>query len=218
MQSPDQASDPFENAYLTAYPNPERVGCPDKEVLRGLATKELPIGHPARLHIAQCSPCFQEFRQLERTAKKQRSRIRRAVLVAAAAFICLAAAFSYRLLLPDLGNSPRVIAEWNLQSASALRGIDDYQQPVHLQAPRRKGRIAIVLPLGSEGGQYVVELRKNRDASSVMKTFTNQASISRQGYTTLEVNGDLSNVQSGTYVVAFRHDRGSWHFAQLSVQ
>ena len=56
----------FEAAYLYEFPNPNRVGCPGGEVLRGLVTKELGISHPARVHIMQCSPCFQEFRAIEK--------------------------------------------------------------------------------------------------------------------------------------------------------
>lgn len=64
---PDAQADAiFEDAYLHAYANPDRKGCPGQEILRGLATKELGISHPARVHITRCSPCFQEFRSVEK--------------------------------------------------------------------------------------------------------------------------------------------------------
>lgn len=37
------------------YPNPDRVGCPPREVLVPLARRERPIGDPAYDHIKECS-------------------------------------------------------------------------------------------------------------------------------------------------------------------
>jgi hypothetical protein len=69
-------SDPFEQAFLHGYPNPDRIGCPGNEVLRALARKESAINHPARLHLGACSPCFREFKefQLQYQREKKQSR------------------------------------------------------------------------------------------------------------------------------------------------
>src|SRR5437588_7708386 len=58
--------DPLEQLLRYANPNPERIGCPGKDVLRALARKELPADHPAGNHLGQCSPCFREFRDIQR--------------------------------------------------------------------------------------------------------------------------------------------------------
>jgi hypothetical protein len=47
--------------FLEAFPNPDRVGCPDEETLMALAKEGLPIDHPASLHVGSCSECFAEF-------------------------------------------------------------------------------------------------------------------------------------------------------------
>lgn len=49
-----------------ANPNPERVGCPPREVLIDLARRRQPLGAPAYEHLLKCSPCYREFRSLQR--------------------------------------------------------------------------------------------------------------------------------------------------------
>jgi hypothetical protein len=50
----------------SANPNPDRVGCPAPSVLSALASRELPISDPGYRHLAQCSPCYCEFREMRR--------------------------------------------------------------------------------------------------------------------------------------------------------
>lgn len=51
----------FKDYLLTAFPNPERKGCPDEDVVKGLARREIALDHPAMLHIAKCSECYAEY-------------------------------------------------------------------------------------------------------------------------------------------------------------
>ncbi len=46
---------------LTAFPNPERKGCPDEETLKAFAERRLPLGDPAIDHVASCSECYAEY-------------------------------------------------------------------------------------------------------------------------------------------------------------
>ncbi len=46
---------------LTAFPNPERRGCPDSETLQGLAERLLPLDDSAMHHVASCSECYREY-------------------------------------------------------------------------------------------------------------------------------------------------------------
>jgi hypothetical protein len=50
---------------LTDYPNPARIGCPPSEVLKGIATHELPLVEAAKWldHLGSCSPCYRDFCQ-----------------------------------------------------------------------------------------------------------------------------------------------------------
>src|SRR3954454_13416496 len=42
------------------HPNPERIGCLDRQTLAGIARGELPPDHPGHAHVMECSPCYEE--------------------------------------------------------------------------------------------------------------------------------------------------------------
>ena len=48
-----------------ANPNPDRIGCPSREMLIALSRRERPIGDPAHEHVAHCSECFLELRLIQ---------------------------------------------------------------------------------------------------------------------------------------------------------
>src|SRR5579862_4635071 len=68
-------SDPIEELLLTAYPNPERKGCPDRQVLESLANQQRDERDSNWYHIWHCSPCFADFKAL-RDARLERERAR----------------------------------------------------------------------------------------------------------------------------------------------
>ena len=61
---PDQ-SDVIDKFFSRANPNPERNGCPGWGIINQIADKTLPADHPARLHLADCSPCYKDFQYLK---------------------------------------------------------------------------------------------------------------------------------------------------------
>ncbi|HKB09751.1 MAG TPA: hypothetical protein VKD69_03815, partial [Vicinamibacterales bacterium] len=48
--------------FSTAFPNPERAGCPGPERLRAAASSADPVSGDLRTHLFQCSECFISFR------------------------------------------------------------------------------------------------------------------------------------------------------------
>ena len=53
----------FFNEYLrTAFPKPERSGCPDEKTVKAFAERRLPLNDPALYHIASCSECYEEYK------------------------------------------------------------------------------------------------------------------------------------------------------------
>lgn len=46
---------------LTAFPNPQRKGCPDEGILKALAERRLAPTDPALVHVASCSECYEEY-------------------------------------------------------------------------------------------------------------------------------------------------------------
>lgn len=57
-------NDLIDLVFERANPNPARQGCPAREVLEQLAGRSLPIEHDGYRHLAQCSPCYREFRTM----------------------------------------------------------------------------------------------------------------------------------------------------------
>jgi len=220
-RSPDRADDPFEELFLHAYPNPDRVDCPGQEVLRGLATHVLPISHPARLHLTKCSPCFREFLEYQTEWKRKRRSRRVGLAVAACLVLALSSFWVYRYFQPgyntslvakrnlptsvNLDNIPNVL---NYQGISAKRGVDSQPgTPMSEQTiSRSRHELSIVLPPGREAGTYVVEIFSKTKPSQPLARYTGKASIDAEGVTTLRTHVDFATFAAGTYTV-------SWHVA-----
>ncbi len=81
--------------FLEANPNPERVGCPPEQTLKDAAEDRLPVTDPARLHMADCSECFAEYRgyRLDWQAKQASRRRSLGWAVAAALLIGVPGSF-----------------------------------------------------------------------------------------------------------------------------
>jgi hypothetical protein len=206
---PNEFDGLFEDVYLNAYPNPDRVGCPGLDILRGLASKGLPISHPAREHIARCSPCFQEFRALQRQLR-QSKRAKQAwlsggVLAAAAIIIALA-------VIPG-HQSRHQIATWNIQSVP--RSADVNAEQHSLSVGRGEGIVEVNLPFGSESGEYEIEIRRS-DESPAIQRYTATATVSN-GKTRLSLAADFRKLPAGLYILAYRPDHAAWHTAPLVI-
>ena len=227
--------DLIEDAFLYAYPNPERTGCaPENErpaLLRALARKELPIGHPYGEHLGRCSPCFQEFVPFRDAYKAERERVR--FFQAAAAVILVvassvagyvltrkpsespAAPIARRVVPPRLAETWTTIA-LNYEDASAPRGFERRQAVIEQHAPRKPDALRIYLPLGSDDGRYQIQVRKGSKDGSSLQTWSGAASV-QDGDTILEVNADLSAFAPGHYMLAYRHADASWRLVPLMI-
>src|SRR5262249_26449677 len=58
--------------FSRANPNPQRVGCPSRDVIVALARREISVDDPAWHHLAECSPCYREMRALQQAAGERR--------------------------------------------------------------------------------------------------------------------------------------------------
>ena len=85
--------DEVDDALRVANPNPTRQGCPPHDVLVALSRRERPIEDPAYEHLLDCSPCYVEVRDMQRThlmAMHERPARRWWLSVAAAAIVVVA--------------------------------------------------------------------------------------------------------------------------------
>jgi hypothetical protein len=67
---PGPFDDEMDEVFSRANPNPQRIGCPPRETLIALARKEKGLGDPAYEHLTQCSPCYLEFRDIQRELRQ----------------------------------------------------------------------------------------------------------------------------------------------------
>ena len=50
---------------LEEFPNPTRSGCPPAEVIKSIASHEMPLSEAEKWlnHLGSCSPCYRDFCQ-----------------------------------------------------------------------------------------------------------------------------------------------------------
>ncbi len=61
MSSPEELSAAAREYFSRDFPNPERVGCPNPEVIGGTARSGLMPDDELRAHLFGCSECFREY-------------------------------------------------------------------------------------------------------------------------------------------------------------
>ena len=61
---------------LESFPNPERKGCPDEDVLQALAEDRITPNDPALLHVGSCSECYGEYLHLRREFEEAKPKTR----------------------------------------------------------------------------------------------------------------------------------------------
>jgi hypothetical protein len=203
--------DPIEQLLLTAYPNPERKGCPGHEVLAQLANKERDPKDDVWYHVWHCSPCYAEFKGMRDArwgSEEHHARIvkRRAWLAAAAGIVLVAGAGS--LVWRNYENTNHAGVQMasitlDLSEADAQRGADRHHNVTLPAVPRAHDTFKIILPKFSDDGEYSVAILKSE--SSNVAVALGHASTTRSGdRLTLSVSMDLSNAAAGQYLLATR--------------
>lgn len=85
-------------ALLRDFPNPERIGCLDPALLKGIASHKVPLDQADRWldHLTSCSPCYRDFVEFHEGFRRRRLLI----LVAVVASVLLAVAVWGCVLYP----------------------------------------------------------------------------------------------------------------------
>jgi hypothetical protein len=203
---------PIEEILLTGFPNPERKGCPRREVIEALGNRELGRDHPAWQHIWSCSPCFRDFKtirdgrlaRLEQAEKIKRTRRSFIALVAASAS---AAVGGYFVVSSLRSNPSRAVVSINLTNAGAVRGNAEDEDPI-TQLPRKLDEIHLTLPRFSRLGRYVVAIFESKSESTAVALGSGTAR-GTELHATIIVTLDLSDVKPGRYFLGVRlEERG----------
>ena len=220
---------PTRQFFLEANPNPERQGCPDEQTLKDIAENRLPADHPARLHLASCSPCFAEFRSFKGQFEAKRASRRRLLALGIAA--CLLVAISLfgvkSLLTKSDGNAAKreeagqlvaVVRTIDLYNHGTLRGGGDPNPLDAVSLPSTLVHLHLILPRFSDPGSYVVAVSKDRAGTAVVAHAAGKTVENGQRLV-LDVLLDLRKAQAGSYFLATvrESDNGTYYYP-LNVQ
>jgi len=207
------------------FPNPTREGCPAVDVVKALARKGRPITDPGYEHLAQCSPCYREFRGFQQADGRAHAaaRARRRWALAVAAAVTIAVGGSWLVLRRDgplvLRSSAVVDVQTttlDLRPFAVTRGGAPRPKPDPLVLPRAHVRATFLLPVGAEPGPY--EVRVLAEHLSVGATATGRATI-RDYVTTLVADLDLAWLpRRGSYELSVRREGGDWQSVPVTLR
>jgi hypothetical protein len=195
-------------------------------------------------HVSHCSPCYREFldfrnRVLALESRKQRN-ASYAAAVAVILLVTVGAIYFFtrqspgttgtakvtppqNSTVPQISPGPRpadsvaVAAVLNLESESITRSAPSGTPNVGgeiQRIPRGRLDLSIYLPVGSEAGQYEVQLMKSPSDQSPLNTSTGTAQI-ENGLSILRITPDFSAYEAGTYILAIRRSAGAWRYYRV---
>ncbi len=156
-----------------ANPNPTREACPPRGALVSLARRQVPVGDPVGEHVSKCSPCYREMRaiqQAEGIRPADERRPPRTWWPAAAAVLLLAAGLAAWLVYGGgqtaptrqpariVANAEPVAVTLDLRKHSVTRSDAPAEDLPPLVLPRAKVTLTLLLPVGSEAGNYEVRV------------------------------------------------------------
>jgi len=189
------------------FPNPQRVGCPDSGVLRGIAFHKVPLADADRWldHFSSCTPCFQEFTQFRQQAPGHRRQTR--MWLAAAATVLLAFAGWLWVRSQSSGQTAAVVV-LDLRGRATVRGENppETRQPA-LEVPRNTRSLNLELPIGSNEGTYDVALL---DPSGAELFRASAAAKLEDHIVVLRANVDLAGISPGSYFLGVRQPGLEW--------
>jgi hypothetical protein len=199
---------------LKEFPNPERAGCPGPDVLKRIASHEMPLPEAEKWldHLTSCSPCYRDFSELQGVYRRRRMQT---VLAIAASILIVVGVAGWALFFKQKGPSVVQSAVLDLRNRSVPRGgeLNPGEQPLELS--RAVKHLNVYLPLGSAEGPY--ELRIATTAGSAVFT-TNRVASLKNGVTSIQAVVDLSSASSGQYVFQVRRPDSEWNSYPLMLR
>ena len=192
---------------LKDFPNPERIGCPGADVLKKIASHEMPLSEAAKWldHLGSCSPCYGDFSQFREAQERSR---RRTLLAIAAGILLVVTVAGWALLRNRNENLATQTAILDLRDRSVARGGEPTPGEQPLEFSRAVKHLDVYLPLGSAQGPY--ELRIAPTGGTAVVATSGVASL-KDGVTSIEAAVDLSSASSGRYVLQLRRPNSEWN-------
>jgi len=196
---------------LRDFPNPNRDGCPGTAKLREVAARRTVVEDKDWQHITHCSPCYGEFLAQKEGARRSRRRVQTLTVLATAALLILlvgVAAYVVRRNAPEqIAQIAPEPATLDLKESSGVRGDAKTLEKAIPVLPRRRLRLTVLLPFGSEAGVY--QFRLVDAEARVLKTGDATAAINT-GSTRMTAELDTSGLPVGEYRFALRQQTLDW--------
>jgi hypothetical protein len=189
------------------FPNPQRVGCPDSAMLKGIALHKVPLAEadPWLDHFSSCSPCFQEFTQFRKQRLDRRRRTQ--MWLAAAAMVLLVVAGWLWVRTRPLGQTATA-AVLDLRGRATMRGENPpASDQLPLEVPRKAKTLNLELPIGSNEGPYEVALLNPSGAELARASGTAKL---EDHIVVLRADVDLAGVSPGSYFLGLRQPGLEW--------
>lgn len=199
---------------LNEFPNPERAGCPGRDVLKRIASHEMPLAEAEKWldHLTSCSPCYRDFSQLQNA---QQLRRKHTWLAIAAAILLCAAVGGWAFVRWHSGTQTVQTATLDLRDYSVARGAQPNPNLPPVELNRSVSSLTILLPVGSAPGPYEVRII-SRSGKSVLEA--NGTAELQNGITRLQVVVSLRSLRPGSYVLQIRKAGLEWNSYPLLVK
>ena len=207
------------------FPNLERRGCPAADAIHQLARRRISLIEADDLvdHIVSCAPCFDTYK---RYRSRRFARVGGLTLSALVILILIGMAVLWHNRTTH-GNRPNqqtahVPAPPIFNASIDYREIAPTRSPDVQVSPARTPRLqrallnlTILMPFGSEDGEYAIEIRGLAGdpmvATSGVAKWTGVAEV-------LSVRLDLLSLAAGEYTLALRRSGASWHSYPLILE
>lgn len=207
--------------FLNDFPNPERKGCPESKVIKQIAAGRVGATEENVWidHFTSCSPCSREFSEFRRQLQRRR-RIKvvgASAVIAVAVFACIWLAVGRRAkinssaIATNSGAGTLRTEVLDLRNWSSVRsdegGSKAGRTPLELR--RANALLVIYLPLGSQPGQYEVQIVTGKNQRLLNAS---GVALIENGNTLLRVRIDLSKLIPGQYSLGIRQPPWEWRY------
>lgn len=198
---------------LNEFPNPERAGCPGRDVLKRIASHEMPLTEAEKWldHLTSCSPCYRDFSQLQNAQELRR---KRTWLAIAAVILLCGSVGGWAFVRWHHGTQTVQTATLDLRDYSVARGAEPNPNLPPVELSRGASSLAILLPVGSAAGPYDIRI-VTRSGNPILEA--NGTAEFENGITRLQVAAHLRSLSPGSYVLQIRTDGLGWNSYSLLV-
>lgn len=192
---------------LKEFPNPDRAGCPSSDVLKRIASHEMPLTEAEKWldHLTSCSPCYGDYSQFQAAYQSRRTRTLLAIAASILIVACLAGwAFFLRHNEPLVAQTAVV----DLRNRSIPRGTEPNPAEPPLEISRAATSWNIYLPLGSSEGQY--DIRIVTPSGELLFEAGGTAKLTNQ-ITSFQIPTRVLASRSGRCVLQIRKTGSEWN-------